>query len=60
MPWWRQTSDQEDAVLRELRELKDRQRMREELREKQKELKLELKNIKKARRRLNRDQQDED
>lgn len=60
MPWWRQTSDQEDAVLRELRDLKDRQRMREELREKQKELKLELKNIKKARRRLNRDQQDED
>ena len=60
MPWWRKTSDEESESLQELRDLKDRQRMREELREKQKELRLELKNIRKARRKLKKDDKDED
>ncbi len=51
LPWWRKTSDEEQQTLSELSELKSLQLQREQLREKDKELKLEMKNLKKARRR---------
>lgn len=60
LPWWRKNSEEEAQTLHELSILKDRQRLREELREKQKELKLELKNIKMVRRKLRKDDEDED
>jgi alkylated DNA nucleotide flippase Atl1 len=60
LPWWRKNSEEETQTLHELSILKDRQRLREELREKQKELKLELKNIKMVRRKLRKDDEDED
>jgi len=52
LPWWKKTSDDETRTLMELRELKDNQRMREELDEKKRELQQKLKNIKRARRQL--------
>lgn len=51
LPWWRKTSDEEQQTLSELSELKTLQMQRERLRERAKELKLEMKNIKKGRRR---------
>lgn len=60
LPWWRKSSEEEAESLRELSELKGRQRLREELREKKKELQLELKNIKIARRRLKKDNRNDD
>lgn len=55
LPWWKNTSDAEAESLLELRDLKDKQRVREALEEKKKELEQELKNIKRARRQLRRD-----
>lgn len=52
LPWWKNSSDDETRTLMELRDLKDKQRMREELAMKKRELKQELKNIKRARRKL--------
>ncbi len=52
LPWWKNTSDEEAESLLELRDLKDKQRMREALKEKQKELRQELKNIKRVTRKL--------
>jgi len=55
LPWWRNSSDEESESLRELSELKNDQMQRTALREKARELQLELRNIKKARRRLRKD-----
>ena len=55
LPWWKNSSDEETELLMELRELKDKQRMREELNAKKRVLKEELRAIKKVRRKLNRD-----
>jgi hypothetical protein len=55
LPWWKKTSDEETESLLELRDLKDKQRLREELREKKKELKEELRALKMARRKLKKD-----
>lgn len=52
LPWWKNSSDDETRTLMELRDLKDKQRMREELAMKKRELQQELKNIKRARRKL--------
>lgn len=52
LPWWKNTSDDETRTLMELRDLKDKQRMREELAMKKRELQQELKSIKRARRKL--------
>jgi hypothetical protein len=52
LPWWKNTTDEEAESLLELRDLKDKQRMREALKEKQKELRQELKNIKRVTRKL--------
>ena len=58
LPWWRKSSDEEDAQLRELSELKALQLEREALREKEKELRQEMKSIKKGRRKGNTDRND--
>ena len=55
LPWWKKTSDEEAESLLELRDLKDKQRMRDALEEKKRELKKELKTIKRASRQLRRD-----
>ena len=52
LPWWKNSSEDETRTLMELRDLKDKQRMREELAMKKRELQQELKNIKRARRKL--------
>ena len=52
LPWWKKNSDDEVQELLELRELKERQLMRKALDDKKRELKLELKNIKRASRKL--------
>ena len=49
LPWWNQSSDEEDEQLRELSHLKGLQKQREALRERAKELRLEMKNIKRGR-----------
>ena len=58
LPWWKKTSDEEAESLLELRDLKDKQRMRDALEEKKRELKKELKTIKRASRQLRRDNDD--
>ncbi len=58
LPWWKNTSDEEAESLLELRDLKDKQRMREALKEKQKELRQELKNIKRVTRKLRKSDDD--
>lgn len=52
LPWWKNTTDEEAESLLELRDLKDKQRMREALKEKQKELRQELKDLRRAKRNL--------
>ena len=49
LPWWNQSSDEENEQLRELSHLKGLQKQREALRERAKELRLEMKNIKRGR-----------
>lgn len=51
LPWWKKNDDEEERHLRELSALKLMQKEREQLRNKARELQLEMRNIKKARRR---------
>ena len=60
LPWWRKSSAEETAALRELRDLKLRQRMRGTLRERRLELKQELKKLKSGERRPKKNGTDED
>ena len=43
LPWWRKTSDDEAQSLKELRDLKDKQRLRDKLQEKKNNIKQKLK-----------------
>ncbi len=52
LPWWRNTSAEENETLQELSVLKENQRQREQLREQEKALKLKIKDLRKERRKL--------